>query len=610
MASQIAGLDRTIETLTGRLLDSRNRDGHWEGILSSSALSTATASIALMLAGDTQSAAESQGNAALIRAALDWLVAHQNGDGGWGDTVVSFSNVSTTSLCWAALSLGEERDGRCRPAIEQAERWLRSDAGDLSETALRTTILTRYGKDRTFSVPILTVLALAGKLGRGAAAWRQVPQLPFELAACPHRWFQWLRLPVVSYALPALVAMGQARHHHAPSRNLPLRAVRDALRERTLVKLRAMQPASGGYLEATPLTAFVTMSLIAAGQRDHPVVRDGLRFLIESARPDGSWPIDTNLATWLTTWSIKTLADACAEGTGPQAVGQGFSPGVVEWLLAQQHREEHPYTHAAPGGWAWTDRPGGVPDADDTAGALIALGKLAHGEPRVRAAAEAGLTWLLDVQNRDGGIPTFCRGWGALPFDRSAPDLAAHALEAWSDWRSAMPAPLQRRIDLGADRVIRYLASSQHADGSWSPLWFGNQHVRNEMNLTYGTAQVVAALSGELARRSVLGIEMRDRGVRWLRTNQNADGGWGGGVGSPSSIEETGITLHALGTAAAADVRESLTRGVNWLLAATDEGRHLSPAPIGLYFARLWYFEELYPVIFALRGLLSARSCV
>jgi squalene-hopene/tetraprenyl-beta-curcumene cyclase len=49
---------------------------------------------------------------------------------------------------------------------------------------------------------------------------------------------------------------------------------------------------------------------------------------------------------------------------------------------------------------------------------------------------------------------------------------------------------------------------------------------------------------------------------------------------------------------------------VNWLLAATDEGRHLSPAPIGLYFARLWYFEELYPVIFALRGLLSARSCV
>jgi hypothetical protein len=38
--------------------------------------------------------------------------------------------------------------------------------------------------------------------------------------------------------------------------------------------------------------------------------------------------------------------------------------------------------------------------------------------------------WLLDLQNGDGGIPTFCRGWGALPFDRSAPDLTAHALRA------------------------------------------------------------------------------------------------------------------------------------------------------------------------------------
>ncbi|MEZ6048428.1 MAG: hypothetical protein R3C11_23220 [Planctomycetaceae bacterium] len=54
------------------------------------------------------------------------------------------------------------------------------------------------------------------------------------------------------------------------------------------------------------------------------------------------------------------------------------------------------------------------------------------------------MNWLLDLQNRDGGWPTFCRGWGALPFDRSAPDLTAHALRALhqyqrtyqSRWRS------------------------------------------------------------------------------------------------------------------------------------------------------------------------------
>ena len=34
---------------------------------------------------------------------LRWLVANQNADGGWGDTVLSKSNISTTALCWAAF---------------------------------------------------------------------------------------------------------------------------------------------------------------------------------------------------------------------------------------------------------------------------------------------------------------------------------------------------------------------------------------------------------------------------------------------------------------------------------------------------------------------------
>ena len=33
-----------------------------------------------------------------IDAGVKWLVAHQNADGGWGDTVKSFSNISTTML--------------------------------------------------------------------------------------------------------------------------------------------------------------------------------------------------------------------------------------------------------------------------------------------------------------------------------------------------------------------------------------------------------------------------------------------------------------------------------------------------------------------------------
>ncbi len=375
-----------------------------------------------------------------MKAGSAWLLQHQNPDGGWGDTIRSRSNISTTAIVWASLSKVAGDDASVATALDRSGEWLRRAAGDITPIALRSAILRRYGKDRTFSVPILTVLALTGKLGEDAkVAWRSVPQLPFELAAVPHAWFQHLRLPVVSYALPALIAIGQVRHHFAPSRNPIARAVREQVRGVTHRLLRAMQPESGGYLEATPLTSFVVMSLAGMGPTASPVVEAGVRFLVESMRDDGSWPIDTNLATWVTTLSIGALAEA-------GALPSRDIPSMRKWLLGQQSTREHPFTHAAPGAWAWTPLSGGVPDADDTSGALMALRRLGDPDPQAVAAAAAGVRWLIGVQNRDGGIPTFCRGWGTLPFDRSTPEITAHALQAWSVWCPHFDTTLQRDV--------------------------------------------------------------------------------------------------------------------------------------------------------------------
>lgn len=617
-----ASLKETLDNATRALLAARGAHGHWEGELSSSALSTATAVFAL------SQVIESRGTAAdpafialagkLIRQGLGWLALNQNADGGWGDTTASFSNISTTCLCWAAFVADENwAAGAYDNTINACQKWLIRTVGTLAPDAIAKAIVARYGEDHTFSVPILTMCALAGRLGQGPAAWDLVPPLPFELAAFPQRLFKWLKLPVVSYALPALIAIGQVRHARRPSENTIVRLVRNLTRRRTLKLLGRIQPSTGGFLEATPLTSFVVMSLAAAGNADHAVVNNGIEFLVRSVRDDGSWPIDTNLATWVTTLAVNALAN---HPEFDRVLPEPERKPIREWLLGQQYRTEHPYTLANPGGWAWTDLPGGVPDADDTPGALLALKNLCNIDDRVRDAAVAGVKWLLGLQNRDGGMPTFCKGWGKLPFDKSSADLTAHVGRALSAWLLELPKPLvSPSRDLGKS-AVNFLARVQNPNGSWTPLWFGNQHLKEEENPIYGTTRVLLQVEALWGFRT-------DDAVKWLMSVQNADGGWGAGDASPSTIEESALAVEALATvishlrlgynqpfpltwspsvALEPVLTAAVDRGVAWLIDRTARGTAFPPTPIGFYFAKLWYWEKLYPLVWTVSALGSA----
>ncbi len=580
-------------------MDLRSPDAGWSGRLSASALSTATAVVALAMVKRKGQHADARSER-LIANGLGWLATHANADGGWGDTVCSRSNLSTTTLVWAAFGVWPEAALSHDSPISAAERWLTQRIGALDPGTLAAKILECYASDRTFSVPILTHCALAGRLGSGTRAWRQIIPLPFELAVFPRSWFAALRLPVVSYALPALIAVGYARHFHAPSRNPLIRAVRSLAAERAMRVLDSVQPPNGGFLEAIPLTSFVVMSLAGSGRAEQAVARRGLDFIMNSAQSDGSWPIDTNLGTWVTTLAIHSLA-----ATGTLPLSEPDRVPVCDWLLHQQYRRHHPYTNAAPGGWAWTNLPGGVPDADDTAGALLALKSLGVRPAESQAAAAAGVQWLLDLQNRDGGIPTFCRGWGKLPFDRSSADLTAHALRAWAAWQNVLPERLQRRIQTATHRALDFLRHRQEAGGAWCPLWFGNEHEPDECNRVYGTSRVLLTLA-----ETQLCPEASAKAVGWLLRAQKADGGWSGGLAAaPASVEETALAVESLCAAfdchakLQEELHAAIQRGAAWLAHRVETGTWRQPTPIGFYFAKLWYYEELYPVIFTVAAL-------
>lgn len=602
------------ETARDYLLEQRQSRKHWTGQLAASSLSTATAISALALVRQhfqaTTTESDLPTNSQLSRAidnGLDWLANHQNQDGGWGDTNLSYSNISTTLLVIAAFKLADQQSSHVK-LLQAAQKYV-------DNIGIEAGLRKRYGKDKTFAIPILANAALAGMV-----SWKKVAALPFELACCPPAIYRFLRLPVVSYAIPALVAIGQVRFLHRRPRNPITWLVRKLTLNKSLRVLQRIQPTSGGYLEAIPLTSFVTMSLAATGRAHHPVANQGVKFLMSTVRDDGSWPIDSDLATWNTSLAIKALNQNATDVAKLDA---------TTWLLSCQHTERHPYTGADPGGWGWSNLSGAVPDCDDTPAALLAIDAIRRSDsfsaidfPQLNTAAMAGVTWMLGLQNRDHGWPTFCRGWGTLPFDRSGADLTANVLRALKVWEHEIlalggpfhgkPEDLQQLIE----NAFTYLRKKQNGDGSWFPLWFGNQDRSDEENPVYGTAKVLLAYHAWGKSEDPIA----QQGYQWLATQANSDGGWGSGVKqsrnaagqlcinrSGSGVEETALAIETLLTAPKSELTQNtVNKGLEWMIRSVENGSFTYCSPIGFYFAKLWYHERLYPVIFTVSALGAA----
>ena len=94
---------------------------------------------------------------------------------------------------------------------------------------------------------------------------------------------------------------------------------------------------------------------------------------------------------------------------------------------------------------------------------------------------------------------------------------------------------------------------------------------------------------------------------------QRDDGAWSGFKGGEASIEETALALEALSGVTEADdetqakLVKACDRAAEWLVSQVESGAWTEPAPIGFYFAKLWYYEKLYPMIATVAALSSYR---
>ena len=91
-----------------------------------------------------------------------------------------------------------------------------------------------------------------------------------------------------------------------------------------------------------------------------------------------------------------------------------------------------------------------------------------------------------------------------------------------------------------------------------------------------------------------------------------------GGAGPANRVGLTGrvvltdrtLAVHALARTARvvsdlhrAELQGALDRGTAWLVERVENGSWSEASPIGFYFAKLWYYEKIYPLAFTVAAL-------
>ena len=170
-----------------------------------------------------------------------------------------------------------------------------------------------------------------------------------------------------------------------------------------------------------------------------------------------------------------------------------------------------------------------------------------------------------------------------------------------------------RGVDPNGDTVRRgvdYLVRAQEQDGSWYGRW--------GVNYIYGTFLALRGLraAGQSDREAHI-----LRAGEWLRSIQNADGGWGESCASydnraftpaPSTASQTAWAL--LGLLAGGDAHSiSVQKGIEYLLETQrDDGTWNEGAATGAGFPKVLYlihhlYRDAYPLL-ALATFLKARG--
>jgi len=382
------------------------------------------------------------------------------------------------------------------------------------------------------------------------------------------------------------------------------------------LRMRSIRRAEQWILERTrhahglgaiyPSMMYVVMALDLLGYPpDHPDVQEAtqqfMNLMVDDHRGFFFQPCFSPV--WDTAIAVHVLGESgCVPKRGLTA--------SADWLLSKEVRRKGDWSvkrpRVEPSGWYFEFANEWYPDIDDTAQVLLALAQSSASDPEAQQASrKRAVDWLLAMQGSDGGWAAFDvdNNWNflsAVPFadhnamlDPTCPDITGRVMEALA----ACGVP---NSHTAVRRGVAYLKRSQEADGSWYGRW--------GVDYIYGTYLALRGLraSGESDREAFI-----LRAGEWLRSIQNADGGWGEScasydqntfVAAPSSPSQTAWAV--LGLLASGDsTSDSVQKGVEYLMETQradggwDEALSTGTGFPRVFYLQYHYYRHSFPVL-------------
>src|SRR5580704_13324548 len=564
-----------------------------------------------------------------FQRAANWIVRHQNEDGGWSIYAAGPSNVSASVKAYFGLKLaGYTVD---HPVLERARKKI-LELGGVTEVNTFTKIY----------------LCFFGQYDYDA-----VPAIPPEIVLFPN-WFWFNIYEISSWSRAILVPLSicyakkpfkkisdemgveelfvggrdKSRMHLHWSKKLlswrnfflcldrmthwfervhirPLRSIALKSAEKWMLERYEMSDGLGGIYPSI-MNSTIAMRCLGYSVDDPQVIRALDEFEKLGIEEKDTFRMQPCMSpVWDTAYAMFALGEAGVPASDSRMVK------CADWILQKQVRNPGDWQFknktGKPGGWYFECNNEIYPDVDETAMVCLALSRVEHPKGRYqRESVQRAIDWVLSRQCKNGGWASFDKDndrmvFQYIPFadhnamlDPATVDITGRVLEMLASYGYNKQHPVVKR-------ALQFIRASQEPDGSWFGRW--------GVNYIYGTMQVLRGLQA-------MDVDDHEPYVQsaaeWLRMMQNPDGGWGETCGSyddpntkgvgPSTPSQTAWAI--MGLLAANDTRnDSLQHGIAYLLKTQRrDGSWNESLYTGTGFPRVFYlmyymYRQYFPLL-------------